>query len=83
MSEHKFKVGQAVEYHSSRWLYAPHGTYIVTAELPERDGEFAYHVRSAKEEHERMARESELSAVADDGDAPSAPVHKKRGKYGG
>jgi hypothetical protein len=55
----------------------------VTAELPERDGEFAYHIRSAKEEHERMARESELSAVADDGDAPSAPVRKKRGKYGG
>jgi hypothetical protein len=35
---HKFKVGQAVEYHPPRWVWAP-GTYLITAELPERNGE--------------------------------------------
>jgi len=37
---HKFILGQAVEYHSPRGLYAPPGIYVVTAKLPERDGEF-------------------------------------------
>ena len=36
---------------------------MVTAKLPARDGVFEYRIRSASEEHERAARETELSAV--------------------
>jgi len=37
---HKFILGQAVGYTATRGLYAPPGIYVVTAKLPERDGEF-------------------------------------------
>ena len=61
---HKFIIGQAVEYTPGRGHYAPPGLYIVTARLPERDGEFEYHIRPTSEPHEmRVARESELQAV--------------------
>jgi hypothetical protein len=60
---HKFIIGQAVEYALGQGLYAPRGLYIVTATLPERDGEFEYHIRHTSELHERVARESELRAV--------------------
>jgi hypothetical protein len=46
-------------------MYAPRGAYLVTAKLPERDGEFEYRIRSASEEYERLARESELRALGD------------------
>jgi hypothetical protein len=62
---HKFHLGQAFEYNPPRGNYAPRGAYIVTAKLPERDGEFEYRIRSALEKHERMARESELRAFGD------------------
>jgi hypothetical protein len=57
---HKFILGQAVEYRSPRGLYAPPGIYVVTAKLPERDGEFEYHIKHTSELHERLSRESEL-----------------------
>jgi hypothetical protein len=38
----------------------------VTAKLPEREGEFEYRIRNINEEHERMARESELRALSDE-----------------
>ena len=60
---HKFILGQAVEYYSPRGLYAPPGIYVVTAKLPERDGEFEYHIKHTSERHERIARESELREV--------------------
>jgi hypothetical protein len=53
-------LGQALEYYSPRKLYAPPGIYVVTAKLPERDGEFEYHIKHTSELHERIARESEL-----------------------
>jgi hypothetical protein len=70
VSAHKFMVGQAVEYWPPKGFHAPRGTYIVTATLPERGGEFEYHIRSAVEEFERVAKESELRAIADDGGRP-------------
>ena len=60
---HKFKVGQAVEYHPPRRLYAPIAGYAVTATLPERDGEFEYHIKHPNEPHERVVRESDLREV--------------------
>ena len=62
---HKFDLGQKVQYRPPPGMYAPRGAYLVTAKLPERDGEFEYRIRSASEEYERLARESELRALGD------------------
>jgi hypothetical protein len=75
---HKFKIGQPVEYHPPRRIYAPRGTYLVTAKLPEQDGEFEYHIWSVSEQHERVVRESDLHAIAIDADTPSTPEPKKQ-----
>jgi hypothetical protein len=58
---HKFKTGQLVEYHPPRGLYAPRGHHLITAQLPERNGEFEYRIRHTDEMHERIANERELS----------------------
>ncbi len=63
MPIHKFKIGQTVFLSPSFGLNIPGGTYIITKKLPERDGEFLYQVKSAREPHERVVRESELSDV--------------------
>ncbi len=73
---HKFHLGQAVEYYVPRGIDAPRGAYIVTAKLPERDGQFEYRIRSPNEQHERMARESELQAVSENEAAPPAKVKR-------
>ena len=54
---HKSILGQAVG--EGR----PPGLYVVPAKLPERDGEFEYHIKHTSELHERIARESELRAA--------------------
>jgi hypothetical protein len=72
MSVHKFHLGEMVEYRPPRGTYAPRGAYVVTAKLPDRDGELGYHIRSAIEEHERIARESELQAVTETEARPGA-----------
>jgi hypothetical protein len=56
---HKFMPGHTVQFRA-RDHYAPRGTYLVTKQLPERDGEFEYRIKSLGEPHERIARESEL-----------------------
>jgi hypothetical protein len=38
------------------------GRYEVTKQLPARDGEFEYRIKSSAEPHERAVKESELSA---------------------
>jgi hypothetical protein len=60
---HKFILGQGVGYTPPRGQYAPPGLYVVTAKLPERDGEFEYRIKHTSELHERIARESELRWV--------------------
>jgi hypothetical protein len=60
---HKFILGQTVGYSPPRGLYAPPGIYVVTAKLPERDGEFEYHIGHTGELFERIARESDLHEV--------------------
>jgi hypothetical protein len=62
---HKFYRGQTVEYYPPRGISAPRGAYLVTAKLQEQEGQLEYRIRSAFEEHERMARESELEALGD------------------
>jgi hypothetical protein len=60
---HKFILGQMVGYRPPHGVYAPRGLYVVTAKLPERDGEFEYHIRHPSDSHDRIARESELRWV--------------------
>ena len=67
---HKFYLGQAVEYFPPRGTYVPSGTWVVTATLPERNGECYYSIPHASEAHARVVREAELRAVADNDDAP-------------
>jgi hypothetical protein len=65
---HIFKIGEAVKYSAPGGIFAPGGVYIVTTQLPERDGHFEYRIRHSSEPHERLAREGDLSAPA----APAA-----------
>jgi hypothetical protein len=74
---HKFHLGQSVEFNPPGGIYAPRGPYVVTAKLPERDGVFEYRIRSANETHERLGRESELSAVVVEDKPPEALNIKK------
>ena len=69
MTVHKFYLGQSVEYLGK---YAPRGAYVVTAKLPERDGELGYHIRHPTGPHERTAKESDLAATAVKDNAPGA-----------
>jgi hypothetical protein len=59
---HKFTIGDNVEFLPAigRTIDAARGLYVVTMQLPDRDGEFEYRIRSPDEPHERIARESEL-----------------------
>jgi hypothetical protein len=45
----KFSVGDRVRFHHERTVS------VVMMQLPERDGEFEYRIRSPDEPHERMA----------------------------
>jgi hypothetical protein len=63
MSAHKFRIGQMVTYRpAERGLDAPPGVYMIIARLPEsdEDGQFEYRIKNLNEEHERVAKESEL-----------------------
>jgi hypothetical protein len=58
MPAHKFQVGEIVHLSPTRNL--PGGFYKVIKQLPEISGEFQYRMKSVKEPHERVVRESEL-----------------------
>jgi len=63
MNDHRFKVGQAVEYYPPHRKYAPRGAYHVTAELPLHGGEFEYRIKHLRENYERVAAESDLNEL--------------------
>jgi hypothetical protein len=71
---HKFHLGQTVVYRSRN---APRGSCVVTAKLPERNGEYEYHVRNSAEANERLARESELQTMTDNDDARGGTKGKR------
>ena len=60
MPLHKFQVGETVLL-TSRNRNVPGGVYGITKLLPHNGSEFEYRIKSASEEHERVARESELT----------------------
>jgi hypothetical protein len=61
---HKFRLGRTVILQSTIFNRdAARGAYEVTAQLPERDGQFEYRIKSRGEPHERVAKESDLSSA--------------------
>jgi hypothetical protein len=65
MSNHKFRVGQIVNFRPrAPFQNAPRGVYEVVMLLPRNEqGEFEYRIKSQYEDHQRVAQESELIAV--------------------
>ena len=61
MAEHKFKMGQLVYFQPGWPGHARPGPYQIIRRLPEFAGVFHYVIRSTYENHERVARESELT----------------------
>ncbi len=62
---HKFRIGQLVEFRPQKGsaISPARGAYEILKQLPERDGEVQYRIKSAYEEHERIASESELRSL--------------------
>jgi hypothetical protein len=58
---HKFHVGESVILRPAISRNVPGGVYEVTKQLPHDGREFEYRIKSANEEHERVAREGELT----------------------
>ena len=64
MVTHKFKVGQSVRFTPGK-MTPPAGAqaYMIVRVLPAEGGEYQYRIKSVYERYERVARESELSAL--------------------
>jgi hypothetical protein len=61
LSDHRFKVGQSVNFTSGRGrLPGSSSVYKVTQVLPSEGSERLYRIKSADEPHERVAKETEL-----------------------
>ncbi len=60
---HKFQVGQIVQFVPNTWHFrnSVPGSYEVRKQLPERNGEFEYRIKSSNEAHERVATESQIN----------------------
>jgi len=64
MAAHKFKVGQSVRFTPGQMSpRAGDQAYTIMRALPAEDGEYRYRIKSVYEPYERIARESELSAL--------------------
>ena len=62
--EHRFKVGQSVNYTSGPFgRGGPSGVYTVTQLLPPYGDDYQYRIKSVDEPHERVVKESQLSRV--------------------
>ena len=55
----EFNIGQMLTCIPDRFLrYAAPGNYKIIAEMPDRDGDHMYRIKSPLEEHERVVEES-------------------------
>ena len=55
----EFNIGQMLTCIPDRVLrYAAPGNYKIIAEMPDRDGDHMYRIKSPLEEHERVVEES-------------------------
>jgi hypothetical protein len=58
---HMFRAGQMVRLvRGYPHRDAAEGSYEVIRQLPYSEGDFQYRIKSAREQHERVAKESEL-----------------------
>jgi hypothetical protein len=57
---HQFQSGQLVRICRSIRYAAPEGDYEIVRQLPDEGGELRYRVKSAREPHERVVKESDL-----------------------
>jgi hypothetical protein len=62
MSDHKFRIGQAVTYRpAERDADARQGLYVMLARLPQGgNGQFEHWIKHNNEPYERIAQEKEL-----------------------
>jgi hypothetical protein len=60
---HKFKVGQRVLFSAANIERGAAGVYKVVAQLPDDHGDQQYRIQSADGPRERVAKESQLSAL--------------------
>jgi hypothetical protein len=60
MAAHKFAIGETVMVRPAISRNIPGGASEVTKQLPHNGREFEYRIKSANEEHERVAGENEL-----------------------
>ena len=65
MNNHKFKVGQTVNY-APRFIATVNANAIfkITQLLPPEGDEFQYRIRNTSEPYERVAKESQLNRAA-------------------
>lgn len=65
MANHKFKVGQAVDFRPGRCGFpASSREYKILRLLPFEGGDLLYRIKCAAETFERVAKESELAVRA-------------------
>ncbi len=60
---HKFEIGQRVLFSAAMIERGAAGIYLIVARLPDDHGEQQYRIQSADGPRERVARESQLSAI--------------------
>jgi hypothetical protein len=66
MAGHKFKEGQSVRFTPRKLALPASGpAYTIVVVLPAEGGEYHCRIKSVYERFERMARESQLSALAE------------------
>jgi hypothetical protein len=61
VTKHKFIIGQRVEFTPGRFDgNVPRGTYTIARLMPSETPDPQYRIKSARESHERVVRESQL-----------------------
>jgi len=60
---HKFKIGQRVLFSATNIERGAAGIYRIIRQLPEEQGDCQYRIQSTTSTQERVAKESQLSAV--------------------
>lgn len=64
MAQHKFRVGQDVDYMPGKHaMNSSSRSFKIVRRLPLEQGELTYRIKSAVELFERVVRESEIAAI--------------------
>jgi hypothetical protein len=61
MSSYKFKLGELVDLTRASGIYAAPGPYEIVRLLPAIDGVPHYRIKGRQGDHERVAKETELT----------------------